>query len=39
MKVLAGELRNYLGIASVAFVANNKPLAIIDTALSADPTL
>jgi hypothetical protein len=39
MKVPAGELRNYLGIASVTFVANSKPLAIIDTALSADPSL
>ncbi|HWJ19429.1 MAG TPA: metallophosphoesterase [Geobacterales bacterium] len=39
MKVPAGELRNYLGIASVAFVVNSKPLAIIDTALSADPAL
>ena len=35
MKVPAGELRNYLGIASVTYVENSKPLAIIDTPLSA----
>ena len=39
MKVPAGELRNYLGLASVSFVANSKPLAIMDTALSANPAL
>ena len=39
VKVAAGELRNYLGIASVTFVANSKPLAIMDTALSAVPSL
>jgi hypothetical protein len=39
MKVPAGELRNYLGIASVSFVANSKPLAIMDAALSANPAL
>jgi hypothetical protein len=39
MKVPAGELKNYLGIASVSFVANSKPLAIMDAALSANPAL
>jgi Icc protein len=34
VKVPAGELRNYLGITSVTYLANNKPLAIVDTALS-----
>ena len=34
VKVPAGELRNYLGITSVTYRANNKPLAIVDTALS-----
>ncbi len=34
MKVPAGELRNYLGIASVSYVENSKPLAIIDTPLA-----
>ena len=34
MKVPAGELRNYLGIASVTFLQNNKPLAIVDTPLA-----
>ncbi len=39
MKVPAGELRNYLGIASVTYVESRKPLAIVDTALSAVPAL
>ena len=34
MKVAAGELRNYLGIASVTYLENNKPLAIVDTPLA-----
>ncbi len=34
MKVPAGELRNYLGIASVTYVENDKPLAIVDTPLA-----
>ena len=34
MKVPAGELRNYLGIASVTYLENNKPLAIVDTPLA-----
>jgi Icc protein len=34
VKVPAGELRNYLGITSVAYLENNKPLAIVDTALA-----
>jgi Icc protein len=34
MKVPAGELRNYLGIASVSYVENDKPLAIIDATLA-----
>ena len=33
MKVPAGELRSYLGIASVTYVENAKPLAIIDAPL------
>jgi hypothetical protein len=33
MKVPAGELRSYLGIASVTYVENAKPLAIIDSPL------
>ena len=39
MKVPAGELRNYLGVASVTYLENTKPLAIVDTALSASPAL
>jgi len=35
MKVPAGELRNYLGIASVTYVENAKPLAIVDKQLSS----
>ena len=35
MKVPAGELRNYLGIASVTYLAGAKPLAVVDTALSS----
>jgi hypothetical protein len=34
LKVPAGELRNYLGIASVTYLQNNKPLAIVDTPLA-----
>jgi len=34
MKVPAGELRNYLGVASVTYLANDKPLAIVDTPLA-----
>ena len=34
MKVSPGELRNYLGVSSVTYVENAKPLAIIDTALA-----
>ena len=34
MKVAAGDLRNYLGIASVTYLENNKPLAIVDTPLA-----
>ena len=34
MKVPAGELRNYLGIASMTYLENNKPLAIVDTPLA-----
>ena len=34
MKVPAGELRNYLGIASVTYLEHNKPLAIVDTSLA-----
>jgi len=34
LKVPAGELRNYLGIASVSYLENSKPLAIIDTPLA-----
>jgi hypothetical protein len=34
MKVPAGELRNYLGITSVHYLENKKPLAIIDTPLA-----
>jgi 3',5'-cyclic AMP phosphodiesterase CpdA len=34
MKVPAGELRNYLGIASVTYIENDKPLAIVDTPLA-----
>ena len=30
MKVPAGELRTYLGIASVTYIENAKPLAIVD---------
>ena len=39
MKVPAGELRDYLGIASVTYVTNDHPLAVVDTALSAAPAL
>ena len=35
LKVPAGELRNYLGIASVTYLENSKPLAIVDTPLAA----
>jgi Icc protein len=35
VKVPAGELRNYLGIASVTYLENKRPLAIVDTPLSA----
>jgi 3',5'-cyclic-AMP phosphodiesterase len=35
MKVPAGELRNYLGVASVTYLENKKPLAIVDTPLTA----
>ena len=35
MKVPSEELRKYLGIASVSYVKNSKPLAIIDTPLGA----
>jgi 3',5'-cyclic-AMP phosphodiesterase len=34
MKVPAGELRNYLGTASVTYLENNKPLAIVDMPLA-----
>lgn len=34
MKVPAGELRNYLGVANVTYIENAKPLAIVDTTLS-----
>jgi 3',5'-cyclic AMP phosphodiesterase CpdA len=34
MKVPAGELRNYLGVASVTYLENDKPLAIVDTPLA-----
>ena len=34
VKVPAGELRNYLGIASVTYLENTKPLAIVDTPLA-----
>ncbi len=34
MKVPAGELRNYLGIVSVTYLENSKPLAIIDAPLA-----
>ncbi len=39
VKVPAGALRDYLGIASVTYLENTRPLAIIDTALSAVPAL
>jgi 3',5'-cyclic AMP phosphodiesterase CpdA len=39
MKVPAGELRNYLGIASVTYIEHDKPLAIADAALSAGSAL
>jgi 3',5'-cyclic-AMP phosphodiesterase len=35
LKVPPGELRNYLGIASVTYIENRKSLAIVDTPLSA----
>ncbi len=34
LKVPAGELRNFLGIASVTYLENSKPLAIVDTPLA-----
>jgi 3',5'-cyclic-AMP phosphodiesterase len=34
LKVPANELRNYLGIASVSYLENKKPLAIVDTTLA-----
>ena len=34
MKVDAGALRNYLGVASVTYLENDKPLAIVDTPLA-----
>jgi 3',5'-cyclic AMP phosphodiesterase CpdA len=34
MKVDAGQLRTYLGIASVNYLETNKPLAIVDTPLA-----
>jgi 3',5'-cyclic-AMP phosphodiesterase len=34
IKVPAGELRNYLGVASVAYLESGKPLAIVDTPLA-----
>jgi hypothetical protein len=34
MKVPPGELRNHLGVASVSYLENSKPLAIVDTPLS-----
>ncbi|MGO9545257.1 MAG: metallophosphoesterase family protein [Rhodomicrobium sp.] len=34
MKVPAGELRNYLGIASVTYLENDRPLAIVDKPLA-----
>lgn len=34
LKVPAGELRNYLGIASVTYLENARPLAIVDASLS-----
>ncbi len=34
MKVPAGELRNYLGITSVTYLENSKPLAFVDTPLA-----
>ena len=39
MKVPAGALRDHLGIASVTYLENSKPLAVVDTALSAVPAL
>jgi len=33
MKVPAGELQHYLGIARVSFVSSKQPLAIVDTPL------
>jgi len=39
MKAPAGALRNYLGIATVTYLESKKPLAIVDTALSAAPAL
>jgi 3',5'-cyclic AMP phosphodiesterase CpdA len=35
MKVPAGELRNYLGVASVTYLENDKPLAIVDSPLAS----
>jgi 3',5'-cyclic-AMP phosphodiesterase len=34
MAVAAGQLRNYLGVATVTYVENAKPLAIVDTPLA-----
>jgi 3',5'-cyclic-AMP phosphodiesterase len=34
LKVPEGELRHYLGIASVTYIENNKPLAIVDRPLA-----
>jgi len=34
MKVPAGELRNYLGVATVTYIENAKPLAIVDKQLA-----
>ncbi len=39
VKVPPGELRDYLGIASVTYVENHKSLAIVDTPLSASAAL
>jgi hypothetical protein len=35
MKVAAGELNKFLGIATVNFVRGGQPLAIIDTPLTS----
>jgi 3',5'-cyclic-AMP phosphodiesterase len=39
MKVPAGELRNYLGVASVTYLENSKPLAIVDAPLAGSSNL